>query len=38
VDSYEKVLVKNENLGGGIFNIGSGKQCSIQKLAVRLQE
>ena len=36
VDSYEKVLVKNENLGGGIFNIGSGKQCSIQKLAVKI--
>ncbi len=36
VDSYEKALGRSSNMSGGIFNIGSGKQCSIEKLAGKI--
>lgn len=36
VDSYEKALGRNSSIGSGIFNIGSGKQCSIEKLAAKI--
>ena len=36
VDAYEKALVKMSNMRGDTFNIGSGNQCSIKKLAVKI--
>lgn len=36
VDSYEKAMERSSNIGSGIFNIGSGKQCSIKKLAGKI--
>jgi nucleoside-diphosphate-sugar epimerase len=36
VDSYEKALERSSNMSGCIFNIGSGKQCSIEKLAGKI--
>ncbi|TSA57092.1 NAD(P)-dependent oxidoreductase [bacterium] len=36
VDSYEKALERSGSMGGHIFNIGSGKQCSIKKLAEKI--
>jgi nucleoside-diphosphate-sugar epimerase len=34
--SYEQALEKNGNMRGDIFNIGSGKQCSIINLAKKI--
>ena len=36
VDAYEKTMVRCSNMSGSIFNIGSGKQCSIEKLAGKI--
>lgn len=36
VDAYEKTLEKSDNMRGDIFNIGSGKQCLIEKLAEKI--
>jgi len=33
VNAYEKTMERSNEVGGAIFNIGSGKQCSIQRLA-----
>lgn len=36
MSSYEKALEKSGNMRGDIFNIGSGKQCSIRNLAKKI--
>ncbi|MHB8155160.1 MAG: NAD-dependent epimerase/dehydratase family protein [Candidatus Omnitrophota bacterium] len=36
VDAYEKALVRSSSISGSIFNLGSGKQYSIGKLAVKI--
>jgi len=36
MDSYGKALERSSNMSGDIFNIGSGKQCSIKKLAGKI--
>jgi len=36
VGAYEKALGNSSNMSAGIFNIGSGKQCSIKKLAGKI--
>lgn len=36
MDAYEKALKSSGKLSGAIFNIGSGKQCSIKKLAAKI--
>ena len=38
VDSYEKAVERSDDISGGIFNIGSGKQCSIKKLAGKIKK
>ena len=36
VNSFEKALGRSSNMSGGIFNIGSGKQCSIEKITGKI--
>jgi len=36
VDAYEKTMEKSDKVGGSIFNIGSGKQCSVERLAAKI--
>lgn len=36
INAYEKALERSSSISGGIFNIGSGKQYSIEKLARKI--